>query len=123
MPRRAQPGDSLGIRFAWRSGADSSEDLAQFVHFVHEEDGAFWGFDQEPLGPRLPTRLWYAGLAESEVWTVPLPADLAPGRYAVFTGLYRSSSLERIPARGGNGAAWPENRVPIGEMTVAGGPD
>ena len=118
LPRRAQPGDSLGIRFAWRSGADSSEDLAQFVHFVHEEDGAFWGFDQEPLGPRLPTRLWYAGLAESEVWTVPLPADLAPGRYAVFTGLYRSSSLERIPARGRDGKLFRDASVALGALVI-----
>ncbi len=123
LPRRAQPGDSLSIRFSWRSSVESSEDLVQFLHFVGEEDGAFWGFDQEPLGPRLPTRLWYAGLGDSEVWTVPLPADIAAGPYNVYTGLYRSSSLARIPARSGDGAAWPNDRVPLGNLTVEGRPD
>ena len=70
----------------------------QFLHFGHEESGTWWVYDQQPLGPRLPTRLWYSGLADSEIWQVPLPADLAPGRYTVFTGLYRTRDQERVPA-------------------------
>lgn len=118
LPRRARPGDSLSLRFSWRSSADSSEDLVQFLHFVGEEDGAFWGFDQEPLGPRLPTRLWYAGLGDSEVWTVPLPADIAAGPYNVYTGLYRRSDLARIPARDRDGNLYRDASVPLGALII-----
>ncbi len=118
LPRRAQPGDSLSIRFSWRSSADSSEDLVQFLHFVGEEDGAFWGFDQEPLGPRLPTRLWYAGLGDSEVWTVPLPEDIAAGPYHVYTGLYRRSDLARIPARDRDGNLYRDASLPLGALII-----
>ena len=74
-------------------------------------------YDQQPLGPRLPTRLWYSGLADSETWRVPLPADVAPGRYAVYTGLYRANDKERLPAVGADGALFPDARIPLANLT------
>ena len=79
LPERAQAGESMTIEFNWRSDDDGAEDYVQFLHFGHEESGSWWVNDQLPLGPRLPTRLWYSGLADSEIWEVPLPSDLAPG--------------------------------------------
>ncbi len=118
MPERSRPGETLTIHFNWRSSVHSSEDHAQFLHFVHQESGALWNHDQQPLGPRLPTRLWYNGLADSETWQVSLPADLAPGRYAVFTGLYRLRDLERIPASDPEGTPWLDARVPLGSLII-----
>ena len=80
----------MRISFTWHSDVNWQEDLVQFLHFGFENSGDWWVYDRPPLGPRLPTRLWYSGLADSEAWEVPLPPDLAPGRYEVFTGLYRS---------------------------------
>ncbi len=117
-PERAKAGETLPLRFAWRSDADSLEDHVQFLHFVHSETGAWWGYDQQPLGPRLPTRLWYPGLAESETWLVPLPEDLAPGRYAVYTGLYRAGDLARVPAADRQGQAWRDQSVLLGSVIV-----
>ncbi len=88
LPLSAQSGETLPVSFSWRSDKDGHEDLTQFLHFVREQSGEWWGYDQPPLGKRLPTRLWYSGLAESETWQAPLPDDLGPGRYAVYTGLY-----------------------------------
>ena len=82
------------------------------------ESGAWFVYDHQPLGPRLPTRLWYSGLADSETWQAPLPADLAPGRYSVFTGLYRARDQERIPASGAEGTPWLDARVPLGSLLV-----
>ena len=90
----------------------------QFLHLGHESSGEWWVYDQQPLGARLPTRLWYKGLADSETWQVPLPADLAPGRYRVFTGLYRTRDLERIPANDAGGSPFPDARVPLGSLTI-----
>ena len=118
IPARAQPGETLTIPFTWHSSSDGSDDLVQFLHFGHEASGAWWVYDQQPLGPRLPTRLWYNGLVDTETWNVPLPADLAPGRYAIFTGLYRQSDLERVPASDADGRSWLDARVPLGSLTI-----
>ena len=118
IPARAQPGETLTIPFTWHSSSDGSDDLVQFLHFGHEASGAWWVYDQQPLGPRLPTRLWYNGLVDTETWNVPLPADLAPGRYAIFTGLYRQSDLERVPASDTDGMPFLDARVPLGSLTI-----
>ena len=118
LPNQAQRGETLDITFAWRSNAAGLDNYSQFLHFIHAESGQWWGYDQSPLGMRLPTRLWYTGLADSETWQVPLPADLAPGRYMVFTGLYRASDLERVPARAAEGTPWLDNRVVLGSLIL-----
>ena len=118
MPEHARPGETLTIPFRWRSDADGSEDYVQFLHFVHQESGALWNHDQQPLGPRLPTRLWYRGLADTETWQVPLPADLAPGRYSVFTGLYSPSDRQRVPTTDADGTPFVDARIPLGVLTI-----
>ena len=120
LHERARPGETLTIPVFWRSEVAGREDFVQFLHFSHNESGAWWGHDLQPLGPRLPTRLWYSGLADSEIWQVPLPADLAPGRYTVFTGLYRTSDQQRVPASDADGTPWLDARVPLGMMTIGG---
>ena len=118
LPQRAQSGETLPLRFAWRSDVDEMEDHIQFLHLGNEDTGAWFVYDQQPLGPRLPTRLWYPGLADSETWQVPLPDDLAPGRYSLFTGLYRVEDQERVPAADANGTRWLDNRVALGTLFI-----
>lgn len=118
LPESARTGQTLDVTFGWRSDKDETEDLAQFLHFTLEASGEWWGYDQQPLGPRLPTRLWYRGLADSETWSVPLPADLKPGRYQVFTGLYRLSDQWRVPANDADGAPFADARALVGAITI-----
>ena len=120
LPEYARAGETLTIPVSWRSDVRGREDHVQFLHFGHEESGTWWVYDQQPLGSRLPTRLWYSGLADSEIWQVPLPADMAPGRYTVFTGLYRTRDLERLPASDADGTSWLDARVPLGFIMVEG---
>ena len=61
LPERARAGETLTIPFSWRSEMPGQEDHVQFLHFGHAESGEWWIYDQHPLGPRLPTRLWYQG--------------------------------------------------------------
>ena len=118
LPEAAQAGETLrhAIRLAqrcrWRGRSHSVS------AFRPPRDRRVVGFDQQPLGPRLPTRLWYKGLADSETWTVPLPADLAPGRYAVYTGLYRPGDLLRVPASDAAGRPWRDARALLGHLRV-----
>ena len=118
MPDRAQAGEIMSISFDWRSDAGGTEDYVQFLHLGHEDSGEWWAYDQQPLGPRLPTRLWYSGLADCETWEVPLPPDLAPGRYSVLTGLYRLRDKGRLPVVDADGTSFVDARVPLGILTI-----
>ena len=118
LPEHARPGESLVIPFTWQSDETGREDHVQYLHLGHEESGAWFVYDQEPLGSRLPTHLWYRGLADSETWQVPLPADLAPGQYRVFTGIYRTRDRQRVPATDANGTPFINARVPLGILII-----
>ncbi len=120
LPQQARASQPLVIAFSWRAAAPGSEDLVQFLHLGHDSSGEWRVFDRPPLGERLPTRLWHAGLAETEQWQVALPADLAPGRYSLFSGLYRASDRERLPVRKAAGDAFLDYRVPLGRLVVEG---
>ena len=73
-----------------------------------------------PLGLRLPTRLWYEGLRSSEVWQFTLPADLQPGRYSIYSGLYRLSDLQRLGVTLADGAQPADARIPLGTILIEG---
>lgn len=118
LPESVRPGENMIMLFTWRSDESGIEDHAQYLHLGHIDSGAWFVYDQDPLGPRLPTRLWYPGLADSETWQVPLPADLAPGRYRVFTGLYRARDQERVPVTAADGTPFVDARVPLGALAI-----
>lgn len=117
-PAAVKAGEPMMLTFSWRSDAYGKEDHAQFLHLGHAESGDWWVYDQAPLDARLPTRLWYKGLSDSETWRVPLPADLAPGRYSVFSGLYRTRDKERVPASNAAGDPFLDARVPLGSLVI-----
>ena len=119
IPAKARAGETLAIPFTWQADSEGREDWVQFLHFVHEESGVLWNHDQQPLGARLPTRLWYEGLRDTEAWQINLPEDLASGRYAVYTGLYRLSDLARLPVSDADGMPLPDARVPLGSITIS----
>ena len=117
-PASGSVAETLNLAMTWRADAAGEHDYTQFLHLVNEENGELWAFDQQPLGARLPTRLWYSGLADTETWRIPLPADLAPGRYHVWTGLYRADNQERLGASDAAGAPYPDARVPLGAINI-----
>ncbi len=120
FPDQARAGDELAISFTWGAERNGSEDLIQFLHFFHVESGAYQVVDQMPLGLRLPTRLWYAGLQASEAWRFTLPADLQPGQYAIYSGLYRLSDLQRLGVTLADGVQPADARIPLGTILVEG---
>ena len=129
IPARAQAGSTAQFSFNWETEIGGSEDFSQFLHFVPvspledseasaDENSQWWGFDQLPLGARLPTRLWYSGMQDSEIWEVPIPADVAAGNYALFTGLYRLKDLTRLAASEPDGKPFVDDRAPIGFLII-----
>ena len=120
IPASVAPGQLMPVTFSWRSAAADHAELAQFLHFTHDETGEQWGYDQAPLGPRLPTRLWYNGLADSETWQAPLPGDMALGSYRLYTGLYRLGDMRRLSASDSEIQPFLDGRVFLGSLRVDG---
>ena len=118
IPQQAYVGKTLNVSFTWSTANDGDEDWTQFLHFVHEESDYFWNHDQPPLGARLPTRLWYAGLVDQETWQFTLPADLPAGRYQLYTGLYRISDLARMTVYDEFGESLPDARLSLGFIEI-----
>lgn len=118
LPESARPGATLEIQMVWSAAKDITDDHIQFLHFGNDVSGEWWIYDQQPLGPRLPTRFWRSGFSDVEIWEIPLPDDLAPGQYNVFTGLYRASDQERAAARDTAGAFFADARVPLGVLII-----
>ena len=71
-------------------------------------------YDQQPLGPRLPTRLWYSG-ADSEIWHVPLPTEHLPWQYRLHRHICTGpgkSARQQLDGR------WLDARVRLGALTI-----
>lgn len=129
FPEQAQAGSTAQFSFTWQTETLGNDDYSQFLHFVPvsspeageanaSENSQWWGFDQLPLGARLPPRLWYSGLQDSEIWEVPIAADVEAGNYALFTGLYRQSDLARLAASDKDGRLYADDRVPLGFLMI-----
>ncbi len=120
FPEQTRAGDELNVTFNWGAESAGSEDYIQYLHFFHDDSGAYWTIDQMPLGLRLPTRLWYEGLRSSEAWRFTLPADLQPGQYSIYSGLYRLSDMQRLSVTLVDGTQPADARIPLGTILIEG---
>ena len=118
LPESVQAGETINVEFQWRSNSDGEEDWTQFLHFVPQTGGALWNVDRYPLGLRLPTRLWYAGMQSSERWSFTIPPDLAAGTYRVYTGLYRLADLQRLEVTLAEGQQPDDRSIPLGSVSI-----
>jgi hypothetical protein len=95
------------------------EPLTAFVHVVDGSGALVAQFDGPLGGAYTPVERWRPGLVMGTTFAVPLPPELAPGRYEVMAGVYRPGAADApiVPVRpdGSAGAA----RVEIGVLEVA----
>lgn len=119
LPQTGSPGEALALRFWWQTDADVSVELHQYIHLIGADDSSAFIYDQPPFDGRFPTFDWPANIAVLDEWEVVLPGDIAPGEYAVYTGLYDPQSLERWPVTGGAGQPVTDNNIFLGTLSVA----
>jgi hypothetical protein len=99
LPETPQPGGSLYLQLHWLVDAAPTQAWTVFTHVVDGEGGRVAGFDSPPGRGSLPTTAWQAGWRVLDEYEIPLPADLAAGRYGVRMGLYLPDG-SRLPADG-----------------------
>ena len=91
----ARPGAAVGVAVTWRVLAPAGGDYTTFVHLGDPTQPPLATGDAPPLQGHYPTRYWAAGEVIEDSYEIVLPADLAPGRYPVWLGLYNESG--RLP--------------------------
>jgi hypothetical protein len=92
------PGEDLVLWLSWsRSGQALGKELTVFVHLLDERGERVAQGDGVPghLGA-LPTTLWKPAVQLLDRHIVPLPEDLAAGRYSLLVGWYDPQSGARL---------------------------
>lgn len=109
----ARPGGALPVRLDWSMVAPQ-EALTTFVHVV-DAAGQVAAQRDEPLAGRFtPYARWQPGMILNVMHDVPLPADLTPGVYRVYVGLYPAGEPD-APLQPLNR---PNVRVEIGSVEI-----
>jgi len=103
----------------WEAYGNPGTDYTAFVHLTSADGRGLATVDQPPAPGRFPTHEWKPGdqiLSEMEL---ELPQDLKPGRYELWTGLYRSESAgkDRLPVVT-SGRPTRDQQVLLGTMEV-----
>jgi hypothetical protein len=81
----------------WQAARTMDEAYKVFVHVLGADGLPIAQQDNEPVNGTYPTTRWQRGERVSDPYVIALPADLAPGEYAVEVGMYRISDLSRLP--------------------------
>ncbi len=88
------------LELTWEALSASATPLKVFVHLRDVEGRIVAQDDQEPNAGLEPTTLWARGQKVSDGHDIGLPADLAPGDYELWVGLYDPQTGQRVAAQG-----------------------
>ena len=91
---------TLDLRFVWRVDKTPAQPVKMFVHLLDEKGQRVTQRDSAPLDDKADTRQWRTGDAYQDVYSLPLPSNLAPGRYQVEVGIYDAVSGTRFTTEG-----------------------
>ncbi len=114
-PEQPEPGQTLRLTLYWRALAPMSHDYTVFVHVRPPGGGNVAQADHRPLGNLYPTTLWPVGETIRERSDLFLPAELSPGAYDLWVGLYLLETGQRLPVQNDTSG---ENAVKLGRLTV-----
>ncbi len=114
-PEKAVSGQPLRLTLYWQALARVACDYTVFVHLRQAGGGNVAQADHRPLGSIYPTSLWPVGETIRESSELFLPADLPPGDYELWAGLYLLETGERLPVQNDTSG---ENAVKLGTLPV-----
>jgi hypothetical protein len=125
LQAQARPGETATLLTFWRVTDPAAvgprvppafqTDAALFVH-VLDARGSIVA-QQDRLDA--PSWDWQTGDRVAQLFRLPLPADLAPGMYAVETGIYNRSDGRRLPVLEAGGAR-AGDRVLVAPLEILG---
>lgn len=114
-PVQPAPGAALRLTLYWQALATLPHDYTVFVHLRQPGGGTIAQADHRPLDHLYPTTLWPPGETIRESSYLPLPADLSPGDYDLWVGLYLLETGERLPVQNDTSG---ENAIKLGRLRI-----
>jgi len=92
-----QRGQEIVLFLYWRPLVRLEENYTVFVHLV-DGTNRIAGEDSQPMRGRAPTTAWRLGELIVDAIILPIPTEVEPKlNYHLEVGLYRASTLERLP--------------------------
>ncbi|MEM7117328.1 MAG: hypothetical protein AAF614_33150 [Chloroflexota bacterium] len=113
----AKAGDTIAVELGWYALAKQERPLTAFVHMGEAGQPPVAQIDTPPLAQDYPPRVWEEGDVVYDTFVLTLPPDLANGRYPLYTGLYDSETIARLPIDA-NGKRPPHDAYLIGWVEI-----
>jgi hypothetical protein len=111
-------GDTVAVTLYWRALRSLDQDYKTFVHLT---DAAMTRqpaqHDGDPGGGFSPTTRWQPGELVPDTHYLALPANLAPGRYRLWAGMYQYEPLRNLTVLSAD-VPTTDNRILLGEIEV-----
>ena len=99
-PDRVGPGQTATVELVWQARGQINEEYKVFVHLLSADGRPVTQSDAVPAGWTRPTFGWQVGEFVTDVHTLELAPDLAPGVYRLVVGMYDIAG-QRLPVAGG----------------------
>jgi hypothetical protein len=95
-------GEVLRAALYWRAGGKLQQNYASYVHMVNDKGENLASQDNPHTGASSPTTSWSTASTITDTASIPIPGNLAPGRYRLVAGMYRfdqaSGKIDPLPA-------------------------
>lgn len=102
--RTWRSGETMTVTLFWQSHEVIQPNLVVFVHVLDGQGNLVAQHDGVPDQGRRPTPFWQPGAFVVDSHPVPLPADLPPGDYTLWVGMYRWPEIQRLRVQKGTSA-------------------
>jgi len=109
---KVAPGGAIRLTVYWQARGRLSKGYKVFTHVVDDQDRIWGQRDSVPVAGTRPTTSWLPGEVLVDEYTIPLRADVPPGRYKLVAGLYDPLTMERLPVVV-DGQSIPERRISL----------
>jgi hypothetical protein len=114
---QVRAGAAITLTLHWQVESRLERDYTVFIHLLDARDGRVGAGDGPPFDNWYPTSFWAAGEYLTDAHRLPIPADLAAGRYRIAVGLYDPISGRRLPVLDAQGRPVGD-RALLGDLTV-----
>jgi 4-amino-4-deoxy-L-arabinose transferase-like glycosyltransferase len=115
QPSGQSSNPTLHLTLFWTALAQMDTDYTVFLHVQDATRARVTQRDSQPLDGDYPTSQWRTGETVVDPYRIKLPADLPPGEYQIWGGLYQLETLERLPVVGDTSG---ENAVQLGVVAI-----
>ncbi len=107
----------LHLTLYWQAREKLNRDYTVFVHLYSNDGKLIAQKDTTPVNGTFPMTQWKANETIVDAYEIAIPRDAPSGTYALMVGMYDAQTQTRLQVVDHQGVPFPENRVPIAEVT------